>query len=150
MENNNKFTLREQIYICKHANSSSLEQLAIATSSSVKDVRNEFNLMKNDGRYDKYKNLSKNEIEVMENKENFEEKNTLLSLNDYLFNELKNLSDDSLTDKELDRELKISKQVVSVSQTIINNANLLLQAKKYLDSTGEKGKDVASLLRLEE
>lgn len=47
-----------------------------------------------------------------------------------LFNQLESLMDDSLTKEEIDQKIKVSKQVVSVSQTIINNANLLLQAKK--------------------
>lgn len=58
-------------------------------------------------------------------------RNKLTDLNDYLFEELENLMDKDLTQDELDREIKTAKQVVSVSQTIINNANLLLQAKKH-------------------
>ena len=57
-------------------------------------------------------------------------KNKLLDLNDVLFQQLDNLMDPNRTQEEKEEEIKISKQVVSVSQTIINNANLLLQAKK--------------------
>ena len=76
--------------------------------------------------------------------------NTLLELNNVLFNELKILRDNSLSEEQLNRELKISKQVVSVSQTIINNANLLLQAKKHIDSTKEDNNKIAPLLSLGE
>ena len=74
----------------------------------------------------------------------------MLGLNDYLFNELKILRNDSLSEEALNRELKISKQVVSVSQTIINNANLLLQAKRHIDSTKKENSSIAPLLSLGE
>jgi len=132
-----EFTLKEQIYICKNANSKTLEQIAIATVSTITDVRNEFNIMKKDGRYEKYRKMSDIEIQQLIDTQNnasgneeSSNNNTLLELNKYLFDELRSLMDESLSEEELNRELKISKQVVSVSQTIINNANLLLQAKK--------------------
>ena len=75
-------------------------------------------------------------------------KNNFTDLNDYLFEQLERLNDDSLTQEELDRELKISKQVVNVSQTIINNADLLLKANKYYESIGCTNNEVAPLLRL--
>ena len=51
---------------------------------------------------------------------------------------------------ESEEEIKISKQVVSVSQTIINNANLLLQAKKYFDSADDSQSEISPLLSLNE
>lgn len=149
------FTIREQIYICKNANSKTLEQLAIATTSTIKEVKTEFEKMKNDGRYEKYRNITDEEIEKLiskqqTNKQEDLQNNTLLELNKILFNELKTLRDDSLSEEELNRELKISKQVISVSQTIINNANLLLQAKKHIDSTKEDNNKIAPLLNLGE
>ena len=149
------FTIREQIYICKNANSKTLERLAIATTSTIKEVKTEFENMKNDGRYEKYRNITDEEIEKLiskqqTNKQEDMQNNTLLELNKILFNELKTLRDDSLSEEELNRELKISKQVISVSQTIINNANLLLQAKKHIDSTKEDNNKIAPLLNLGE
>ncbi len=76
-------------------------------------------------------------------------KNNLTDLNNYLFEELERIMDDDLSQEELDREIKVSKQVVNVSQTIINNANLLLQAKKHFDHQGSKNNEIAPLLRLE-
>ncbi len=67
-----------------------------------------------------------------------------------LFNQLESLMDDSLTKEEIDQKIKVSKQVVSVSQTIINNANLLLQAKKHFDSKGNNNSEIAPLLSLNE
>lgn len=149
-----EFTIQEQIYICKNANSKTLEQIAIATVSTITDVKNEFNNMKKDGRYEKYRKMTDEEIQQLINKQYETKKedsqnNTLLELNNYLFDELKTLMNDSLTQEELDREIKISKQVVSVSQTIINNANLLLQAKKHFDTTKNANSEIAPLLSLE-
>lgn len=126
-----EFTIREQIYISKNANSKTLEQIAIATTSTITDVKNEFNTMKKDGRYEKYRKMTDKEIQQLVDKQNNMDKedtqnNTLLELNNVLFDELRALTDRDLTEVELNRELKVSKQVVSVSQTIINNANLLL------------------------
>lgn len=150
-----KFTIQEQIYICKNANSKTLEELAIATVSTIREVKKEFENMKNDGRYEKYRKMTDEEIQQLVNnqatkQEENTQNNTLLELNNYLFNELKTLRDDSLSEEQLNRELKISKQVVSVSQTIINNANLLLQAKKHIDSTKEDNNKIAPLLSLGE
>ena len=63
-------------------------------------------------------------------------KNKLVDLNNHLFEELERLNDDSLTMEELDREIKKSKEIVKVSQTIVNNADILLKAKKYFDEAG--------------
>ncbi len=150
-----EFSIQEQVYICKNANSKTLEQIAIATTSTIKEVKDEYNIMKQDGRYEKYRKMTNEEIRKLIEKQsdlNEEEtqNNTLLGLNDYLFNELKILRNDSLSEEALNRELKISKQVVSVSQTIINNANLLLQAKRHIDSTKKGNSSIAPLLSLGE
>lgn len=150
-----EFTIREQIYISKNANSKTLEQMAIATTSTITDVKNEFNDMKKDGRYEKYRKMSDKEIQELIDKQNEiseenSQDNTLLELNKFLFDELRTLTDKSLSEEDLNRELKVSKQVVSVSQTIINNANLLLQAKKHIYSTKEDNNKIAPLLSLGE
>lgn len=150
-----QFTIQEQVYICKNANSKTLEQIAIATVSTITEVKNEFNNMKQDGRYEKYRKMSDTEIQQLINnreiksKTEEEPKNKLLDLNDLLFQQLTTLMDDSLTQEQLDQEIKISKQVVSVSQTIINNANLLLQAKKHFDTTQNNNSEIAPLLSLD-
>ena len=144
-----KFSLDERIYICKNANSKTLEDMANVMGTNIDEIKKEFKKMKADGTYDRYRILTKEEIEIMKkNNETSTEKNKLLDLNDYLFDQLKTLTDNSLSQEDLDREIKISKQVVSVSQTIINNANLLLQAKKHFDSTQNDNNEIAPLLRL--
>lgn len=66
-------------------------------------------------------------------------KNTLTDLNNYLFESLERINDDSLNDEELDKEIKRSEAVQKIAKTIIDNGNLALQAKKYLDEFGMGG-----------
>lgn len=77
-------------------------------------------------------------------------KNKLLDLNSILFQQLENLINPNITQEEKEEEIKVSKQVVSISQTIINNANLLLQAKKYFDSAENSQSEISPLLSLNE
>ena len=63
-------------------------------------------------------------------------KNTLTDLNNYLFEELERLQDDSLSNEELEKEIKRSEAVQKVAKTIIENGNLALQARKHLDEYG--------------
>ena len=63
-------------------------------------------------------------------------KNTLTDLNNYLFEAIERLNDDSLNDEQLDREIKRSEAVQKVAKTIIDNGTLALQAKKHMDEYG--------------
>lgn len=154
-----ELSLEKAIYICKyHDIDTSLKTTMHLTNREVEEL---IKYYKKSGLYEKYRNLSEDEYEklIKETKKRKREikmnqdpkkRNQLLDLNDMLFEQLNSLMDDSLTEQELDRELSVSKQVVAVSQTIINNADLLLRAKKHFDSTGEYGNNVASLLRLDD
>lgn len=68
-------------------------------------------------------------------------KNTLNDLNNYLFESIERLNDDSLNDEQLDREIKRSEAVQKIAKTIVDSGTLALQAKKHLDEYGE-GRDV--------
>ena len=68
-------------------------------------------------------------------------KNTLSDLNNYLFEQMQRLQDDSLSDEELEKEIKRSNAVQSVAKTIIENGELALKAKKHLDEYG-RGENV--------
>lgn len=68
-------------------------------------------------------------------------KNTLADLNNYLFEAIERINDDSLDDEQLDREIKRGEAVQKIAKTVIENGNLALQAKKHLDEYG-KGDDV--------
>lgn len=63
-------------------------------------------------------------------------KNTLSDLNNYLFEQIERINDDSLTDQELEKEIKRSNAINKVAKTIIDNGALALEAKKYLDDYG--------------
>lgn len=66
--------------------------------------------------------------------------NNLASLNNYLFEELERLNDDEelKDDGNLEKEIKRSKAITSVAQTIINNANTVLEAQKFMNDTTGK------------
>lgn len=64
-------------------------------------------------------------------------RNTLTDLNNYLFEELERLQDDSLSEEELEKEIRRSEAVQKVAKTIIENGALALQAKKHLDEYGK-------------
>lgn len=64
-------------------------------------------------------------------------KNTLTDLNNYLFEQLERLQDDSLDEAGLEIEIQRSEAVQKVAKTIIENGTLALQAKKHLDEYGQ-------------
>lgn len=65
-------------------------------------------------------------------------KTSLQDLNNYLFEELERLNDDEelANEENLDKEIKRSKAITSVAQTIINNANTVLDAQKFMSDSG--------------
>lgn len=60
-------------------------------------------------------------------------KNTLTDLNNYLFESIERLNDDTFDDAELEKEIKRSEAVQKIAKTIIDNSSLALQAKKHFD-----------------
>lgn len=67
-------------------------------------------------------------------------KNTLSDVNNYLFEAMERLNDDSLTDEQLDKELKRVDTVTKVAKAIVDNTNLALNIKKHLDEYGQGDK----------
>ena len=63
-------------------------------------------------------------------------KNSLTDLNEYLFQQLDALSNESLSEEELGKEIERSKAVQGIAKTIIDGANVALQAKKHMDEYG--------------
>lgn len=63
-------------------------------------------------------------------------KNTLGDLNNYLFEQMERLMDDTLTPDALESELARSKAVTSVAATVIENSRLALEAMKHVDEYG--------------
>lgn len=77
-------------------------------------------------------------------------KNSLNDLNNYLFEQLERLNDDEELEENgtLDRELKRAKAITGLSTAIVNNAKVILDAKKYADEIGESNEN--KLLTLQE
>lgn len=73
-------------------------------------------------------------------------KNTLADLNNYLFESIERLNDDSLSEEELEKEIKRSEAVQKVAKTIIDNGSLALQAQKHFDDYGLEKKVAMPLL----
>lgn len=63
-------------------------------------------------------------------------KNKLLDLNNHLFEALERINDDSLEGEKLQEEMARAKTITQIGNTIINNASLALEAKKYKDELG--------------
>lgn len=77
-------------------------------------------------------------------------KNKLTDLNDHLFAEMERLSDEDLSQEELEKEIKRSKAVADVAEKIISNAQLALQAEKYMFEVGSDRAKVPEMLQLKE
>lgn len=77
-------------------------------------------------------------------------KNNISDVNNYLFEELERLNDDEslLENDNFDKEIKRAKAVSTLCSTIISNANLILNAKKYADEAGIKNEQ--EVLKLKE
>ncbi|MEN6306063.1 MAG: hypothetical protein ABFD96_25280 [Armatimonadia bacterium] len=55
-------------------------------------------------------------------------KNKLSDLNDHLFSQIERLSDESLSQEDIEREVKRAEAVVRVADCIVSNANVQLKA----------------------
>lgn len=77
-------------------------------------------------------------------------KNTLTDLNNYLFEQLERLQDDSLDQEGLEKEIQRSDAVQKVAKTIIENGSLALNAKKHLDEYGQGDKVELPMLGMTE
>ncbi|GLT18906.1 hypothetical protein GCM10007938_26880 [Vibrio zhanjiangensis] len=58
-------------------------------------------------------------------------KNQLTDLNNHLFAQIERLSDEDLKGQALEMEVTRTKAITSVSQQIVNNAQLVLQGAKF-------------------
>lgn len=64
-------------------------------------------------------------------------KHTLTDLNEYLFQQLDALSNSDISGEELDKEIERSKAIQGIAKTVIEGANVALQAKKHMDEYGD-------------
>lgn len=74
-------------------------------------------------------------------------KNNLSDVNNYLFEELERLNDDETLEDEgnFKKEIQRAKAVSNICSTIVANANLILNAKKYADELGINETEVLQL-----
>ena len=63
-------------------------------------------------------------------------KNTLNDLNNYLFEQIERINDDTLTGDELDEELRKAESICKVSEKIIRNGELAYKTMKHMDEYG--------------
>lgn len=71
-------------------------------------------------------------------------KNTLGDLNNYLFEALERITDDSLAPEQLETELKRADAITAVAEVIVHNGELALKAVKHAD---EWDKQLPAMLR---
>ena len=65
-------------------------------------------------------------------------KNRLTDLNNHLFAQLERLSDEDMTDEQIDQEVKRSEAVVAVADKIVANAALQLKAVTLVAQHGDR------------
>jgi len=75
---------------------------------------------------------------------------SLSDLNDVLFAQLGRLNNDALVGDELDRELRRSSGVTSLSKEIVSNARLVLDGEKHRKEFGGMGYKLPKVLESKE
>lgn len=74
-------------------------------------------------------------------------KNTLVDLNNYLFEQIERLQDDSLSDEDFEKEVKRSEAMTKISEKIIANGELAFKTMKHMDEYGyEQTRKVPKML----
>lgn len=74
-------------------------------------------------------------------------KNTLMDLNNHLFEQLERLNDEDLQGENLKEEIFRSRAITSVASQIISNANTVLQGKKIqIESLGRENVAMPKML----
>lgn len=73
-------------------------------------------------------------------------KNTLGDLNNHLFAQLERLGDEELTGEKLNEEMSRSKAIANVAQKIIENGQLVLDAKKIVHNAIDADATVPRML----
>lgn len=73
-------------------------------------------------------------------------KNTLGDLNNHLFAQLERLSDEDIKGEELKEEIERAKAVTSISSSIIQNANLVFQSKKFMNDMWDSNEELPKML----
>lgn len=75
--------------------------------------------------------------------------NTLYDLHNHLFLELERLNDEDLTEEQLTFETTRAKNLSSVAKTILDTANVLMEAQKHFDMMGYSDNEIPKILKLQ-
>lgn len=74
-------------------------------------------------------------------------KNTLIDLNNHLFEQLERLNDESVSPGKLQREIMRSDAMGRIAENIVKNANVMLKAKQaYGDTDSARMADRSQIL----
>ncbi|MGD9850125.1 MAG: hypothetical protein AB7T38_02540 [Nitrospirales bacterium] len=73
-------------------------------------------------------------------------KNKLIDLNNHLFEQLERLNDEGLSAEDIKRECQRTEAMVSVSEQIIANASLAVQASKLVAEYGGRFETMLPML----
>ena len=73
-------------------------------------------------------------------------KNKLADLNNHLFAQLERLSEEDLTAEQIEAEVKRTDAIVAISDQIVGNAKLQLQAVTILANHGDRFKPHLTML----
>ena len=75
-------------------------------------------------------------------------------LNEYLFEELDRITNDDLTEEQLEREIKRANAVTKIAQAVINNGTLALNAMNAVNEYGynaaNPAKNIPKMLEVSE
>lgn len=73
-------------------------------------------------------------------------KNTLGDLNNHLFAQLERLNDEDMNMETLEMETNRAKAITMIAGKVIDNAKLVLDAKKYMDDAMDAEKPLPKML----
>ena len=67
--------------------------------------------------------------------------NTLSDLNNYLFEQIERMTDDELTEEQLQKEILRSQAVTKVAEVIVRNGELALKTMEHMNEYGYGSRD---------
>lgn len=76
-------------------------------------------------------------------------RNKLSDLNNHLFEQLERLNDEDLSPDELKQEISRGKTIATLGKVIVDNANLVLDAKRYIDDLDLEKNEMPEVLQIE-
>lgn len=77
-------------------------------------------------------------------------KNTLKDLNNHLFLELERLNDEEMGEDKIKFECSRARALSMVSDRILSNASIMLDAKRHFDEMGNSETEVPKMLRIDD